>query len=73
MCGKYDSVKGKLACVSICLGVVCAIVGGLMRLTGACVMSLGPRTFAIGAALLFLFAIAGRSCACHTHEEEKKQ
>lgn len=73
MCGTCETVSGKIACVAKTLGILSMILAVLARLVHFYPLGLGPRSFAAGAALMFLFAIANRSCSCHTHAEEKKQ
>lgn len=62
MCGKCDVVMGKAGCCSIALGAISTLLAVVSRLSAFAPMRLGPRSFAAGAALLFLLAIAIHTC-----------
>ncbi len=62
MCGKCES---KLAKASIGLGVVCLLLAVITRLGHFAVANLGSWSFAFGAGLLFLLAIAFNTLPTH--------
>lgn len=72
MCGKCGAVKGKIACASGGLGTLFMILAAIARLTHFAPLTLGPRSFAIGSALLFLMSITMHTCigTCDTEGHE---
>lgn len=74
MCGKCEVFLAKIGCGSIVLGFISMLLAVITKLMRWAPMHVGPRSFAAGAALLLLFAIATHSCqsVCHTEAEGKK-
>ena len=58
-CPKAISI---IACGSGMLGTLSMILAVVSRLTGFAPMNVGPRSFAAGAALMFLWSIATHLC-----------
>ena len=76
MCGICEKFGPKLACFSSTLGVLCSLVALVLRLTHAGIGTTGPKSFAVAAALLFLYSIATsvkKGDCCHTHEEPQTE
>lgn len=64
MCGHCGTIKGKVACASGALGVLSMLLAVVSRLWHFSPMGLGPRSFAVGSALLLLMSINMHSCRC---------
>ncbi|MBI4055138.1 MAG: hypothetical protein HY402_03280 [Elusimicrobia bacterium] len=67
MCGKCGSLVAKAGCGSLGLGTLLLVLTVATKLAHFSILGLGPRSFAVGSALLLLFSIALHTCksACH--------
>jgi len=71
MCGKCEPMMAKVSCGSLALGVLCVLLGVVVKLAHTSILAFGPRSFAIGAGLLLLTSIAINTGISYSSEDKK--